>query len=40
MDVYIPETAKINMIKGQTTVAGETVIAELTTKVISKTSKK
>ena len=40
VDVYVPETAKINMIKGQTTVAGETVIAELNPKVISKTSKK
>ena len=32
VDTYIPEDSKINVLKGQTSIAGETILAELVSK--------
>mgnify|MGYP000710522391 FL=1 len=32
VDVYIPTGSKINVLKGQTSIAGETILAEITSK--------
>ena len=40
VDVYVPEDTKINVLKGQTTIAGETVIAEISQNKVSKNPKK
>ena len=32
VDIYIPSGSKINVLKGQTSIAGETILAEITSK--------